>query len=120
MTTTDANQLIADLYRAVDNKDLAYLAQIMAEDVNFRIGNHPQITDKAEALAANSAFFESIRSMRHRIDKVWAQGGEIWCHGDVDYVRLDGTGHSAHFATLLVLRDGLIGDYLVFADLSGL
>jgi hypothetical protein len=66
--------------------------------------------------------------MSHTIEDVISQvinkeGGavvKIACHGLVDYVRLDGTEHSAVFSTVLEIEDNLITDYLVFADLSGL
>ena len=53
MNKQQAKQLITSLYNAVDNKDLSYLESILAEHVNFRIGNFNTITDKQSALAAN-------------------------------------------------------------------
>ncbi|WP_017221523.1 nuclear transport factor 2 family protein [Moritella dasanensis] len=120
MNKLQVNQLITSLYKAVDKKDLNYLESILAEHVNFRIGNFDTITDKRTALDANKKFFGSIDSMKHSIDKIWSVDKDILCSGMVDYIRHDGTGHSAYFSTQLTLIDGKITEYFVYADISGL
>lgn len=120
MNKLQASQLITSLYKAVDNKDLNYLEFILAEHVNFRIGNFNTITDKHTALDANKQFFNSIGSMKHSIDKVWSAGKDVICSGIVDYVRLDGSEHCAFFSTQLTLVGGKITDYFVYADISEL
>ena len=113
-------QLVKDLYQAVDNKDLNYLTNHLSENVKFRIGNNQAIENKQEALEANKGFFSSIHSMLHTLEKIVEKGKDLMCYGTVDYQRLDGTKHSAYFSTFLTIEDGLIEDYLVFADVSGL
>ena len=120
MNNQQANQLIKDLYNAVDSKDINYLNTVLSDNVNFRIGNYNTITDKVAALSANKQFFDSIGSMSHTIDKVWGVGNDVICKGMVDYVRLDGSEHSAYFSTVLTMDDGKIADYFVYADVSGL
>ena len=126
MNIQQVNTLVSNLYLAVDSKDADYLSIHLAENTAFRIGNHPLVTNKKDILAANNQFFSSIDSMRHTIEEVVYQNDtitdltKISCHGRVDYVRLDGTKHSAVFSTFLCVRDELIVDYLVFADLSDL
>jgi ketosteroid isomerase-like protein len=120
MNKLQANELITSLYKAVDNKDLSYLDTILAEHVNFRIGNFNTITDKQGALDANEQFFNSIGSMKHNIDKVWSADKDIICSGAVDYVRHDSTEYSAYFSTQLTLVNGKITDYFVYADISQL
>ena len=128
MNHLQAQQLNKNLYQAVDNKNVDYLKENLSQKIRFRMGSNPAATDKAEILEANSQFFKSIHSMSHTIEDVISQvankeGGvvvKIACHGRVDYVRLDGTEHSAVFSAVLQIEDNLITDYLVFADLSGL
>jgi ketosteroid isomerase-like protein len=120
MNSQEANQLINTLYKAVDNKDLNYLDKILSDDVNFRIGNYETISDKATALAANEQFFGSINAMNHTIDKVWQVENDVLCNGVVDYIRLDGSEHSAYFSTVLTIDNGKITDYFVYADISQL
>ncbi|EPJ49656.1 MAG: hypothetical protein OFPI_23700 [Osedax symbiont Rs2] len=120
MNNRQAEQFISDLYTAVDNKDLNYLEQVIGDKVRFRIGNYPLIDNKVAVLDANRQFFSSIHSMSHRIDKISQSSNALWCNGSVDYVRLDGSKHSANFATQLTIEQQKIVDYLVYADLSEL
>lgn len=126
MNNQQVNAFVRELYHAVDNKDVEYLKNNLAEQISFSIGNNPVATDKAAILEANSQFFSSIESMAHTIEGVVFQGTEtkdvtkISCHGCVNYVRKDGTKHSAVFSTFLAVQHALIIDYRVFADLSGL
>jgi len=126
MNKQQAQVLVHNLYQAVDNKDIRQLDKLLAEQLRFRIGNHSAETDKSLVLAANRQFFSSIRSMSHSIeDLIYQEIGhsgitKISCYGTVDYVRLNGSRHSTVFSTCLEIQQGLIKDYLVFADLSGL
>ncbi|RCK29757.1 nuclear transport factor 2 family protein [Thalassospira lucentensis] len=112
---------VKDLYRnAVDRKDVRKLATYLSDNVNFRICNHAPVVGKEQVLAANQTFFDSIASMTHQIDGIYADGDTTICNGSVDYLRLDGSGHSAFFSTTLRFENNQIVDYLVFADISGL
>lgn len=128
MNQQHVQQLVTDLYKAVDAKNVDYLDEKLAQETRFRIGNYPAETNKASILNANRDFFNSIKSMSHTIEDMVSQAGtkkgkpvtKITCFGRVDYVRLDGTDHSAVFSTFLEVKNDLITDYLVFADISGL
>ena len=128
MNHLQAQKLVTELYQAVDNKDIEYLERSLDKKIRFRIGNGPAATNKGIILEANRQFFNSIQSMRHSIEDIMSQTliegrravDKITCFGHVDYVRSDGTEHSAVFSTFLQVENEMITDYLVFADLSGL
>jgi len=115
-----AEDFITELYRQVDGKNIEYLGDVLSEEIKFRIGDNPLLSDKQEVLSANEGFFTSIRSMKHQLVGLWSDGDQVGCHGQVDYVRLDGSEHSAKFSTLLKIKNNKIKDYYVFADLSQL
>lgn len=96
------------------------LSGFLADRLIFRIGNAEPIQGKNNVIAANKAFFESIGDMSHRIDGIWSSGENIICNGFVNYKRLDGGGYSAPFAIVLTIRNNLITEYLVYADISEL
>jgi len=120
MTIQDAKQLITDLYRHVDGKNVNALNELLSEEVSFRLGNGDEIIGKNAVLAANANFFSSITSMHHSIADIVSLDDKLFCHGEVDYIRLDGSHCSAYFSTMLVLENNKIRDYLVFADISAL
>lgn len=112
---------VEDLYQnAVDKKDADYLANFLAQEVVFRIGNYPAVQGKEAVLVSNCEFFKSIDKMAHTIDEIVVNGETVFCYGKVDYVRLDSTTTSATFATVLKLSGTKITEYYVFADLSAL
>lgn len=111
---------VTDLYQAVDGKNIEELSAFLADDVCFSLANYPSTKGKAEVVEANKQFFESIESMRHRLDNIWQVENRLICHGSVHYVRLDKSETSATFATILTIQHNQITDYLVYADLSAL
>ena len=126
MNKQQATTLVRALYQAVDNKDIDYLNDNLAEQIRFRIGNNPAVIDKTLVLEANRQFFSSVKSMAHSIEDIVYEScdkqgkAKISCYGTVDYLRLDGSEYSAVFSTFLEVQNRLITDYLVFADLSDL
>ncbi|MDP2571909.1 nuclear transport factor 2 family protein [Vibrio penaeicida] len=116
----NATDLIKNLYSSVDSKDVEHLSTFLADDVRFRIGNFDPVIGKTAVVEANQTFFASISSMAHQIDSIWSKGNDVICHGSVEYIRLDGSTHSAVFATILHVSNNKIKDYLVYADLSQL
>lgn len=116
----NSKDFIRQLYRQVDAKNIDFLAESLNQKVNFRIGENPMLTDIESVLIANKSFFASIHSMKHQLDTIWVDGDQAGCYGQVDYVRLDGTEHSAKFSTALTIENNKIKDYFVFADLSQL
>ncbi|NMH66514.1 nuclear transport factor 2 family protein [Shewanella salipaludis] len=116
----DNTKLIKTLYQAVDNKSLTALADFLADNVRFQIGNYAAITGKNAVLDANHSFFSSITSMAHQITSIWESGDDVLCNGHVDYTRLDGSGLSIPFATVLKIDADKIVDYQVYVDVSPL
>lgn len=109
-----------NLYRIVDQKDVHALLPLLHEEVSFQFANASPIVGKTAVEAANAAFFSSIESMSHTFSGIHVFGDTVACEGQVDYVRLMGTSYSAKFATFLYFKDGLIHEYKIFADISGL
>lgn len=126
MDKQQVTTLVDDLYQAVDDKDIDYLDTALSVHCRFRMGNTPEVTDKALILEGNRQFFAGIKSMKHAIEEIVFEHTEvcgstkICCYGTVKYERLDGSEHSAVFSTYLEIKNRLIIEYLVFADLSGL
>lgn len=115
-----AEDLLDALYTVVDARDADALGAFLAQDVRFRLGSMDAIDGRADVLEANRVFFSSINGMSHQIDEILQMPEGCGCTGWVSYERLDGSGCSIPFATVLGLRDGLIADYRVYVDVSSL
>lgn len=116
----NATQFVKSLYTSVDRKDLKGLASKLDDNVCFKFSNHDAVNGIEDVLQANESFFSSISSMRHTLNGIWQQDDTLICNGQVHYVRLDGTEHSAEFATVLTMRNEKIVNYLIYADVSEL
>ncbi len=65
-------------------------------------------------------FFSSIKLLQHKLNECWDADGAVICHGSVTYTRHDSTALSVPFANILAIKDDLIKDYIIFADISEL
>lgn len=116
----NAEEFLHQLYQQVDAKNVEYLDEVLNQKILFRIADNPALSDKRSVLEGNKNFFNSIHSMKHSLAATWQEGDQIGCHGQVDYVRLDGSEISASFSTTLKIENNKISEYRVFADLSAL
>ncbi|MEZ9232234.1 nuclear transport factor 2 family protein [Vibrio amylolyticus] len=113
-------EFVKTLYQIVDSRDAASLSKLLHPDVRFRFSNAEELKGKGPVVAVNQQFFDSIAKMAHTFDGIWQQGEVIICNGEVNYVRKDNSTCSAKFATFLSLKEGLIVDYKIYADVSQL
>ncbi|EEX34312.1 MULTISPECIES: nuclear transport factor 2 family protein [Vibrio] len=114
------SDFIRTLYQIVDNKDARALAELLHPDVMFTFSNAETVSGVNAVTAINAQFFASIQTMNHTFAGMYEVGDTLVCEGQVDYIRLDGSAYDAKFATILTLKDGLIYQYKIFADVSGL
>ncbi len=61
---------------------------------------------------------DSIASISHEIRDTWNVPDGVICHGQVSYVRKDGSVLSVPFANVLKMGSQHIDKYLIFADTS--
>ena len=115
-----AESPLAELFRAIDARDTPRFLGFLAPDALFRFGNAPLVVGHTAIGEAVERFFQSIRALSHRLLGRWEQNDSLACHGEVTYTRLDGRRITLPFANIFRLRDGLICEYLIFADLAPL
>ncbi|MCK6264235.1 nuclear transport factor 2 family protein [Vibrio sp. ZSDE26] len=113
-------EYIQALYQIVDNRDVIALSELLHPEISFRFGNADPVQGKDSVVDVNHQFFDSIAKMGHSFDGIWQQDDVIICNGEVNYVRKDGSFYAAKFATFLTIKEGLIIDYKIYADVSQL
>ena len=111
---------LADLFAAIDGKNVERFLGFLADDAWFRFGNLPPCHGKQAIGAAVGGFFDSIDACHHEVSGSWKQPDSVICHGQVTYTRGDLSRVTVPFANVLILRGGLIRDYLIFVDVSPL
>jgi len=113
-------RMLQDLFRTIDLKDSARFVRFLASDATFRFGNAPAITGHAAIEQAVAGFFASLQSLSHRMIATWERGDSLALQGEVTYTRHDGSQVTLPFANVFRLRDGLISEYLIYADVAPL
>jgi len=115
-----SGRLLEELLHAIDARDASRFVEFLAPDAVFRFGSAPIVTGRAAIGAAVGEFFRSIAGLDHRLLGRWVDGDSLACHGEVTYTRHDGSAVTLPFANVFRLRDGLIREYLIYADLAPL
>ena len=111
---------VTRLFNSIDNKDTEAFLGFLSADVVFRFGNGNPVSGRATVAEVVSGFFDSIREIHHDLVSIWDKEEAVICHGTVTYTRHDSTTLSVPFANVLGVGDGLIEEYLIFADVSEL
>jgi ketosteroid isomerase-like protein len=106
------------IFAAFDSKDIAALAALMTDDVRVQIGNADVVTGKAEFVEALHVFVGSVSSFRHTVTIVWSDVDAVIAELRVHYTRLDGTELTLPCCNVFRLRDGAVGDYRVYMDIT--
>jgi ketosteroid isomerase-like protein len=106
------------IFAAFDAKDVAALAELMADDVRLQIGNADVVNGKREFTEALSTFFASVAAFRHTVTNVWSDLDAVIAELRVHYTRLDGTELTLPCCNVFRVRDGAVADYRVYMDIT--
>ena len=112
--------MLQDLFRTIDARDSRKFVSFLTPDATFRFGNAPAIAGHAAIEQAVGGFFASLKALSHQLIATWEQGDSLALQGEVTYTRHDGSQITLPFANVFRLRDGLIREYLIYADVAPL
>jgi ketosteroid isomerase-like protein len=115
-TTSQRRQMVLDLFRMIDSKNIDGLLAYMAPEATQRFAHQEPLRGHAEIRAGNAAFFNAIESATHEITGLWEWDGTVVVRINVTYVRLDGLTVTIPAVTIFRESDGLIVEYEVFVD----
>ena len=104
------------IFDLVDSQDIHGLAGLLAEDASMVFGNAEPFVGRDAIVAANNAFFQQIKAVRHHLRNEWTVGDTTIAETEVSYTRFDGKEVTIPAVSIWHLRGGLIADYRVFYD----
>ena len=107
---------LRDFYDHVDRGGLDAVADLVTEDLEFRIANSPVIRGRDAVISAERAFLTTIAGHTHTIVDVFHDGDTTFLEAVVTYTRLDGTTLDVPCATLLHRRGALVDSMRVYLD----
>ena len=112
--------MISELFEAIDRKDVQRFAGFLTDDCALRFGNLPAVSGCGAIEAFVAGFFASIRAVAHDITDCWEIPQGMVCHGQVTYIRLDGSALTVPFCNVFRMRQSRVAEYLIFVDASAL
>jgi len=118
--SAEQQSLLKDLFAAIDAKDTAAFLQHLDEDATFRFGSSPAACGKEQIAAAVDFFFSSIASLSHNVSLRIAQGDDLFCEGEVTYVRHNGSTITLPFVDVFNFAAGRIRNYKIYMDIGPL
>jgi ketosteroid isomerase-like protein len=116
--TSPRRQMVIDLFRAIDSKNIDGLLAHMTPEATQRFANQEPLRGHEQIRAGNAAFFSAIDTLSHEITGLWEWDGTVVVRINATYTRLDGLAVTIPAVTIFRESDGLIGEYEVFADMA--
>ncbi len=111
---------VEQLFSTIDAKDTEGFLQQLSPDVQFRFGNAPLMSERAQVGEAVSGLFQGIAGLKHQLLDVWELDGATICRGEVCYTRHDGSTLEVPFINVLRRGSETIDEYLIYVDVSQL
>jgi ketosteroid isomerase-like protein len=109
-------ELLAQVFAAFDDQDIATLAAFLTDDVELRLGNAPLIRGKSGFVDAVNAFHESVAGVHHELLKVYSDEDVAIVEFDVHYTRRDARTVVLPCCNVFRIRGGLISEYRSYVD----
>jgi ketosteroid isomerase-like protein len=111
---------LEEIFASIDACDADAFVNFLTPGATFRFGSGPAARGQDAVREAVAGFFATIGGCRHRLHRTWHDDDTVVCEGDVTYRRHDGSEITLPFCNVLVLADGLIERYSVYADVAPL
>ena len=121
MTTTERTPrtTVRTLFDAIDAGKLDDVFALMADNVDFRLGNAAPTHGKQAFASTTKALFEAIVGIRHDIHNTWEISEDtVVCVMDVHYERRDGRVLTLPCCNVFRVREGLVHDYRIYMDIT--
>ena len=119
--TANTDKWVRGLLSRVDAKDTIGWLEYLSAEAKFYFGIAPPVVGKSAIRDAVDGFFSALLEINHDVEESWSTREAVFCRGSVTYTRTDKTKLTVPFLNVLKLDDnGLIAEYLVYADTSKL
>ena len=119
-TPAAANEFASKVYEAIDSMNEQAFANCLTENCTFVFANSDPVVGRANAAAASQNFLNLLAGIRHRLLNVWAFEDVVVSQTAVTYTRKDGSTLTIAAASIWKLKDRLIDECRIYADISAL
>jgi ketosteroid isomerase-like protein len=112
--------LIDDLFVAIDRRDSEQFLRFIAPEARFRFGSAPPVVGHDAIREAVGGFFASIAELSHTLKRVVSSDSALLIEGEVTYTRHDSSEITLPFVNVLEIEDRRISDYKIYIDIGPL
>lgn len=109
---------VKEMFDRIDAKDVEGFLTYLTEDVKFRFGNEPQVSNSANVRETTKYVYSAIGGLRHAIVAMWEFDNTVIVKLEVEYERLSGSKVTLPCANIFEFREGRIADYRVYMDIG--
>ena len=119
-TPAATNDFVSKVYEAIDSMDEQEFANCLTENCTFVFANSDPVTGRANVAAASQNFQKQLSGIKHHLLKAWAFEDIVVSQTSVTYTRKDGSTLTIAAASIWKLKDMLIDECRIYADISPL
>jgi len=119
-TPAAASKFASKVYQAIDSMEGRAFANCLTENFTFVFGNSDAVIGRASAAAAAQGFLNQIAGVKHHLLNAWAFDDVVVSQVSVTYTRKDGSILTIAAASIWKLKDMLIDECRIYADVSPL
>ena len=109
-----------DLFQSIDNMDASKFSSYFTENGSFSFGNAEPVRGRENVKEYVAGFFSAIGGIKHKIETILIDGTHAMCRGTVTYTRKDSSRLTVPFANYYKLKDDLVLENQIYADISAL
>jgi len=117
-TPAAANEFASKVYEAIDTMDEREFANCLTENCTFVFANSDPVVGRANVAAASQNFQKQLSGIKHRLLRAWAFEDIVVSQTSVTYTRKDGSTLTVAAASIWKLKDRLIDECRIYADIS--
>ena len=112
--------LVDNLFVAIDRKDSQQFLRFIAADASFRFGSAPPVVGHDAIREAVGGFFASIAGLSHALKRVVSSDSALLIEGEVTYTRHDNSEITLPFVNVFEIENRVISDYKIYIDIGPL
>jgi ketosteroid isomerase-like protein len=109
-----------DFFEATDSMNSQQFSDFFHDDASWFFGNSDPLVGSNAIKQMTDDFFETLKSIKHNVEKNLRSGDTVFLEGKVSYFRHDESVIELPFACSIDLLDEKIRTYKTYIDLAPL
>ncbi len=114
--TQEVPDWLSDAFSALDRKDTAGWLKHADYRFRFRFAEGALCETPPQIEETFRLFFAAVKSLSHRVERLWNVGETVMAEGVGTFTRLDGKAVEVHFMTVVTRKEAKIVEWMTYLD----